>query len=453
MAGIVTTSRNFPWPGSSYRAFKGTTLIKGVHPGNVPTQTTTSWRTRGGPDVETALPDTPDTEAGVFEFLINDAKLHDSDPRRPYDSGHTFSSSRQHVVKHVPVSLKGTRSTGQSCSYQGEVVPFSYGVTGFPLFPVPPSFASQVNAFGAIAIGKTAPTNPASTFSTGTGEIILNGGEVASIPGSELRERARFFKSLGSEYLNVQFGWLPFIADLKSTVLALMNHKKLVAQYTRDSSKPVRRGYYFRPQRSSQILGSASGSLLGPTIWSGSDWDSSTNGMGLVNTSGSTYQLFSETTVQPWFKGCFIYYLPEGKSFLDKVEKYEALAQHLVGAALNPDTLWELAPWSWLVDWFFHVGKFLTLVSNLGTDNLVLKYGYLMATTTVTYHHQILNWRPGTGTGYGNLRSDVLMTQTVLKERFRSTPYGFGIASSNFTDFQWSILGALGLSKAPKSLH
>jgi len=451
MAGIVTSNRTFPYPDSSYTATKGTTPLTGVHPGNVCTQTTTSWRTRGGLDAETSLPDTPDTEAGVFQFLLDDAKLHDSDPRNSYDTGHTFSSKRQHVVKNVHVSLRGTRSTGQSCSYNGNVVPFSFGVTGFPLFPDPPSFASRVNAFGAIAISKTAPNNPASTFGTGAGELLLDG--TASIPGHTLQERCNFFRKLGKEYLNVSFGWLPFVADLKSTAEAILNHHKLISQLTRNSGRPIRRAFYFRPERSSQVLGSAAGSLLGPTIWSGSDWDSSTNGKGLVNTSGSTYQLFSETTVQPWFKGCFLYYIPEGGSFLDDMERNVALARYLTRTELNPELLWQLAPWSWLVDWFLHLGRFMSLVSRFGSDGLVLKYGYLMATTTVTYHHQIQNWRPGTGSGYGDLRSDVLMTQTVLKERFRSTPYGFGVSSSSFTDFQWSILGALGLSKAPHSLH
>lgn len=449
MAGIVTSKRSWPFTEELSTVQKGTSIQKVVFPGNQLVQSTTSWRTSGGPDVETNMGDTPTTEADVFKFLIGEAKRRDENPRNVYDTGHEFSTSRDSVVHMPRFSANGIRTTGTTSHWEGPVIPFSYGVTGFPLIPVAPSF-TLASKLGAIAISKTAPTNPASTFGQGFGETIGDG--LPGIPGEELKRRIGFFRSLGKEYLNIQFGWAPFVSDLRSSIKAVLNHHKLLSQLQRDSGRPVRRTYSFAPIRSSQVLGTAAGSLLAPVEWSSGDWDSSPTGRGLVNTSGSTYQLISETTTKAWFKGCFIYYLPDGSSFLDQVNRFSAQAEYLLSIQLNPELLWQLAPWSWLVDWFTHLGRYITQATRFSSDGLVLKYGYMMATTSVTYHHQIQNWSPGTGSGYGKPRSDVLMTQNVRKERFRSTPYGFGVDTSSLSAFQWSILAALGLTKAPHKL-
>jgi len=39
------------------------------------------------------------------------------------------------------------------------------------------------------------------------------------------------------------------------------------------------------------------------------------------------------------------------------------------------------------------------------------------------------------------------------KTRVRASPYGFGLSLDGLSDKQWSILGALGLTKAPRSLR
>jgi hypothetical protein len=36
------------------------------------------------------------------------------------------------------------------------------------------------------------------------------------------------------------------------------------------------------------------------------------------------------------------------------------------------------------------------------------------------------------------------------KERWKATPYGFGLNMAGFTDQQWAILAALGMTKSPR---
>jgi len=42
--------------------------------------------------------------------------------------------------------------------------------------------------------------------------------------------------------------------------------------------------------------------------------------------------------------------------------------------------------------------------------------------------------------------------RTTRKQRFRANPYGFARNPNSFSGKQWAILGALGLTKAPRRL-
>jgi hypothetical protein len=139
---------------------------------------------------------------------------------------------------------------------------------------------------------------------------------------------------------------------------------------------------------------------------------------------------------------------------MNELSRIVAEARLLYGLELTPETLWNLAPWSWLVDWFANVGPILSNVSAFQSDNLVLKYGYVMENVTRTYART--NWmgvvNPST-TVYVNHPARVYDKFFVeTKTRVKATPYGFGLNTTAFTDRQWTILGALGLTRGPKAL-
>jgi len=149
-----------------------------------------------------------------------------------------------------------------------------------------------------------------------------------------------------------------------------------------------------------------------------------------------------------WFSGAFTYYLSPGKDLLGRMVRYEQLANKLLGSRLTPEVLWELAPWSWLVDWFVDIQTALRTATLLENDGLVVRYGYLMRTTarvnTVTVDR--IRFKPKT------LYNIAHSKHLLVKERARSTPFGFGLNPNTFSARQWAILGALGLTKAPKTL-
>jgi hypothetical protein len=130
---------------------------------------------------------------------------------------------------------------------------------------------------------------------------------------------------------------------------------------------------------------------------------------------------------------------------------YEQLANKVLGTRLSASAVWELTPWSWLIDWFVDISAFIGRVDRLASDSLVLRYGYVMrevflersvvpTQSIVTYDGALVaGWIPSVYS-YG-------------ARRVRSTPYGFGLDVGAFTPRRWAILAALGLTRTPGVLR
>jgi len=140
------------------------------------------------------------------------------------------------------------------------------------------------------------------------------------------------------------------------------------------------------------------------------------------------------------------------KGQLGKLLEFEEKANHLLGLDLTPELLWQLTPWSWLIDWKLHIGNSIKSFSALQTDGLVVRYGYLMIEQhqkkTVGINNLIVRQN-----GAQSVVHPSFSYHTLMKERFRATPYGFGIDLNSLTLRQWSILGALGMTRTPTSLR
>jgi hypothetical protein len=119
---------------------------------------------------------------------------------------------------------------------------------------------------------------------------------------------------------------------------------------------------------------------------------------------------------------------------------------------LTPELLWELAPWSWAVDWFTNTGDVINNISQFAGSGLVLRYGYLMEESIVTdiYSLEGHSWKSGLA-GRPNTLSRVKIPNSVyithVKQRIRANPYGFGVTWDALSAFQLSILAALGISR------
>jgi len=292
---------------------------------------------------------------------------------------------------------------------------------------------SDLKVAGTNFISQTIPTNPIVDGSVSLAELFREG--LPSMIGSTLlKDRASFFRNLGSEYLNLEFGWKPLISDLKSASKAISDSYEILKQLEKYSGKDLRRQRILPPER--HLIVTRNNSQY-PGWMNNVAW-----------TSPPEYSTSDTTTRQQWFSGCYKYYYEPSR--MTELGRINTQARLLYGLEITPEVLWNLAPWSWLVDWFANVGPLLSNVSSFQQDGLVMKYGYVMETTTREYRRTVSVSGPKAGTICQSPVTDAF--SGIRKRREQASPYGFGLNSSAFTNRQWAILGALGITRIPKSL-
>jgi hypothetical protein len=141
--------------------------------------------------------------------------------------------------------------------------------------------------------------------------------------------------------------------------------------------------------------------------------------------------------------------MPDDKSLWSRIEGYEQLSNKLLGTRVNPEVVWNLTPWSWVVDWFVDLGQIMSNASRLSEDGLVLRYGYLMSHTVDEDLRTAVNAR----FSGGDISPVTTIARRETKERVKATPFGFGLNTLDFTAKQWAILYALGLTKGDRRLR
>lgn len=373
------------------------------------------------------------------------------------DTGHEFSTFKQTFECE---SNQFTWTDAERQDWVADIVPRPRATPESPMgFPVIPAFGeNEITVYGGRAIASTTPTSPHVNLVNTVSELVRDG--LPRLFGVQtLEDRSRMYKNEkymrdrdfpkksknrklpsqgGSEYLNYEFGWLPLVSDVRKAARAAARSSQIMAQYKRDSGRIVRRGFRF-PNKTT-------GNTFSEDIENGYNSFYGVSG-GYFNGGhavGNKVYISDQTSEQIWFKGAYTYYLDPGDDVLGKLSGFEQQANHLLGTRLTPANLWELAPWSWLADWESTVGVGLTNASSFQSDGLILRWGYLMrhytALREVSTNHL--------GALPGSPRAKLLCEK---KERFRASPYGFGLDISALSGRQWSILAALGLSKGDKT--
>jgi hypothetical protein len=304
-----------------------------------------------------------------------------------------------------------------------------------------PSEDSAIYAAGTILVSRALPTNPAVNVARTLGELIKDG--IPNIPFLDLlrnrtRSAMRRSKSAADEYLNIQFGWAPLIKDLRDFATAVRNINALIEQYRGNAGKNVRRKRRLRGPETTSTDEYVSGS--------GNQYQPAPPPSNVVQEPRCVVTLAEETNYL--FSGCFVYGLPPDHFDSGQLQRYDALAARILGLRLTPELLWQLAPWSWAVDWFVNVGAIIRNVTAFNNDNLVMRYGYITEVKTRRITVSMLD-----GILVSGPVPDITSTLTCTTvTRLRATPYGFGLNPSSFGAFQWSIIAALGISKIPGSL-
>lgn len=328
-----------------------------------------------------------------------------------------------------PANTSFVRQTGGAGTYYGTVVPTGLLYANFDQVAVSVPSEYQLVTLGSTAIARTMPTNPVAALSTAVGELRSDG--LPKLPSFELiRERSRYLRNSGSEYLNVEFGWLPLVSDLKSFAYAVKHSHEILSNYRKGSDKKIRRRYAFPTEIRSQMLQAGDGQVTGEAlIWPHTNANNKQYGK-----SGRHLRTVS---VDTWFSGAFRYHIPGGDDLASNFSRYAQEADKLLGLELSPEVVWNLTPWTWALDWFSNAGDVVHNINRMGHDGLVLQYGYIMSSKVQTDEVWCLQ---------SNGRPCSLRTETKNLRRRGATPYGFGFDLTKLSPSQDAILVALGLS-------
>jgi len=306
---------------------------------------------------------------------------------------------------------------------------------GGGFLPGSPTEESEIRSKGAFAMNATRPGRPAVNLLTTAGELVL---DQAPLPEelSVWKEKTRFFKNLANHHLLVQFGWLPLLADIQGFLKDVVHGDNAIKRAAGQSGGDTHVGIKFRPE-----LASVSFTEIGyPAL----RYDGIT--FAYAQLAVTTTKVVEKKT---WFEGTWTSFFPGYPEAIAANQKNMSsmAARFLNVAKPTPKMVWDLAPWSWAVDWCTGFGQSLEIASNLIDDGQVLRNAFVMN-----------HWKNATlvefkGANYNNPYNQVgsgsVETLFEVKTRFPSAPY-FGFASAGeFTPRQLSILAALGISKSP----
>lgn len=301
---------------------------------------------------------------------------------------------------------------------------------------------------GATAISRSHPARPQASLATTLIEAYREGipntlKQLANIEdevdhfrrlykASKKKTSVRAAKELPSKFLETEFGWKPLVADIQKTAQALMDYQSILGDLEKNSQKRIRRRYAFPATDSSTEL-----VRDGTTPWS------NPNSYILGQTGNRV--ITRRDQKKTWFSGEFVYSFPKGEGF-GIPQKFIAGSRQLLGLDLTPETVWNVTPWTWLVDWQSNVGDVVSNFTAIGADHLVLRYGYLMQEATRTYRHEHLGVYLKNGVP---LKSSRVVGETVYtaKSRIVASPFGFALTWDQLDPRQIAILTSIGITR------
>jgi len=233
---------------------------------------------------------------------------------------------------------------------------------------------SLLNVMGNNAISMVSRTSPRKTEFSLTRSIIelrdlprsLRGTTEAFVLARDLlsrkrRLRPRQGKTIPSEYVNLQFGWLPIYRDIMS-MLSLPERisrrvNRLMSRVGQDSTF---RGY--------MDLG------ISPISSPPSFTFDLLTGESLVSTATHG---FRKTELRGMINANVK--LPDLKLPILRRE----LMRDAWGLYPDPVDVYNLTPWSWLADWFTGLGDYVEAFNLINTDPSIINYGFLTGIATL----------------------------------------------------------------------
>jgi hypothetical protein len=251
---------------------------------------------------------------------------------------------------------------------------------------------------------------------------------------------------VGSDTLNIMFGWTPLIQEYANLIKVGMTLERAI--------------YYESFRRKRQWDGPSQGSsqdtvfsLSAPLMVYGSQTYPQQGTSGQVTGSGRVLASISavkRTVIREDYHWSSRYtgLAKASRRANDFSDRALDVVQRL-GLVDDPTLLWDLTPYSWLVDWFTTMGDSLTNAATYSPIRGKYSVDYAYLTTRYTTSSQADAIRLSTGLP----KCDVVLSEghsmysSVTTWRDRATPFGFGTQMGSLSGSQFAILVALGLAQ------
>lgn len=372
-------------------------------------------------------------------------------PFENYKSEYPYDQIQGNAVYNKKVGLTTYR-------YTGGFVPSGFGTAAFPYSdlknvgtsgPYGPGYGDP-SSYGAQAWNRFRPKTSGFDGATFLGELkdlpgmlksaAKQANDIYKTLGGKRSSNPLMPKELAKHYLEHNFGWSPFINDLKKLYKTYQDQDRIYRRLQRQNGNWLKKGGI--------VLETGTVTDKQDTFAEDAPyvWPALPTALlafpysGRPNKWGNT--LFETQTEQKiWFEGSFRYYLPGLNTSGSQNWNYIHSIVQIYGLRVSPSTIWNLTPWSWLADWFGNVGDVVDNITATIYDRLLARYAYLMSTSRrKRFNASVVHTCNGAVNCLWHQRIEA-------KHRVSASPFGFSLQAGQLSAYQWSILAALGMSR------
>lgn len=236
----------------------------------------------------------------------------------------------------------------------------------------------------------------------------------------------RYANAVSGAWLEHNFGWVPFVKDVQDFIHTWQYHSKVLRDLKKWNGKfRTRRRILTNSRVIETLAGHTSATMHYPPAL-----------VNLTDVVPGSYHFTRVNIEHAWVEGSFRYYIPD----VGSINWDRRAIRYLMGFNVTPQLIWQLTPWSWLVDWYSKIGDMFDTAPDL-QENLCARYTYTMRTRkTVLACNSSMNFKDGSKdyrTWYYTL---------VRKVRYRGMRH-FETEGQDLTLRQKTILGALGIQR------
>lgn len=246
-------------------------------------------------------------------------------------------------------------------------------------------------------------------------------------------------KELADQFLNVRFGWIPFVKEVHDVCNVVVNFDNFVEKAEANNDKWMQRKFFEDVVETEEELGLArnqDGTACNPFL-----------GADIVVPKSGVHRIARQRVTRVWYKGSFKYYRPEFdrglKSGLPGLRKAQQ-ALTLLGGNITPTHLFNVVPWTWLGNWFAGMSDAVQRLEDAASGGVVARYFYVMR--NAMHRFEFTN----SFSTYGGQQPDLKWYRSVETQRRigSESAFLFSLNPQELTGMQYAILAALGIGRA-----